>query len=77
MSATTSWRSSPSSTPSTGEIVVNGYSATLGTARVRRASSEDLPAFGIPTRPTSASSLRRSSSQPSSPGRPRSAKRGA
>ena len=44
---------------------------------MRRPSSEDLPALGRPTRPTSASSLSRRSIQPSSPGRPRSAKRGA
>ena len=42
-----------------------------------RLSSDDLPAFGSPTRPTSASSLRCSSTQPSSPARPRSANRGA
>ena len=36
-----------------------------------------LPAFGRPTRPTSASSFRRSSSVASSPARPRSANRGA
>ena len=72
-----SWRSSPSSTPSTGSSVVNGYDATFGAARVRRANSEDLPAFGSPTRPTSASSRRRSSSHPASPASPRSAKRGA
>ena len=42
-----------------------------------RASSEDLPAFGRPTSPASASSFRRSSIQPDSPRRPRSANRGA
>ena len=42
-----------------------------------RASSEDLPAFGSPTSPTSASSLRCSSTRPSSPGSPCSASRGA
>src|SRR5205085_793837 len=58
-------------------LVVGGQLATFGDARVRRASSEDLPALGRPTSPTSASSLSLSSSQPCSPGRPRSAKRGA
>ena len=42
-----------------------------------RDSSDDLPAFGRPTSPTSASSLRWSSTAPSSPGSPRSASRGA
>ena len=48
MSASTSWRSSASIVPSTGSSVVNGYAATFGCARVIRASSEDLPAFGQP-----------------------------
>ena len=65
-----------SSVPSTGSSVVNGYAATFGCARVSRASSDDLPALGSPTRPTSASSLRCSSTRPSSPGRPFSASRG-
>ena len=77
MSARTSWRSSDSSVPSTGSTVVNGYAATFGAARVSRRRSDDLPAFGWPTRPASASSLRRSSIQPDSPSSPRSAKRGA
>ena len=77
MSARTSWRSSESSVPSTGSTVVNGYSATFGAARVSRRRSDDFPAFGWPTRPASASSLRRSSIQPDSPSSPRSAKRGA
>ncbi len=34
--------------PSTGWIVVNGYSATFGRAFEIRASSDDLPAFGRP-----------------------------
>ena len=42
-----------------------------------RAISDDLPAFGRPTRPASASSLSWSSTVPSSPGSPRSASRGA
>ena len=46
-------------------------------ARVIRDSKEDLPALGSPTRPTSASSLSRSSIQRSSPGSPFSANRGA
>src|SRR5947209_4321106 len=41
-----------------------------------RASSDDLPAFGRPTRAASASNFNRSSISPSSPGRPTSAKRG-
>ena len=45
-------------------------------ARERAPSSDDLPAFGSPTRPASASSFSRSSIQPDSPGRPRSANRG-
>ena len=39
--------------------------------------SDDLPALGSPTSPTSASSLRCSSTMPSSPSRPFSASRGA
>ena len=77
MSARTSWRSSDSSVPSTGSTVVNGYAATFGAARVNRRRSDDLPAFGWPTRPASASSLSRSSIHPDSPPSPRSAKRGA
>ena len=77
MSARMSWRSSASIVPSTGTNVVNGYAATFGCARVIVASSEDLPALGSPTRPTSASSLSCSSTMPSSPGSPRSASRGA
>src|ERR1044072_5627514 len=41
-----------------------------------RASSDDLPAFGRPTSAASASSFRRRSYSPASPGRPVSAKRG-
>ena len=49
-----------------GERVVGD----LRLARVNRASSDDLPALGSPTRPTSASSFRRSSIQPVSPSQP-------
>src|SRR5438034_2263762 len=76
-SATTSWRPSADSTvPSTGERVVNGYSATFGRAFEIRVRSDDLPAFGRPTSAASARSLRRSSISRSSPGSPTSAKRG-
>ena len=77
MSASTSWRSSESSVPSTGSTVVKGYSATFGRGRVSRRSSDDLPAFGWPISPASASSFSRSSIHPDSPSRPFSAKRGA
>ena len=50
--------------------MVKGYAATFGCARVSRARSEDLPALGSPTRPTSARSFRCSSTAPSSPGTP-------
>ena len=76
-SATTSCRPSEDSTvPSTGESVVNGYSAIFGRAFEIRVSSDDLPALGRPTSAASARSLRRSSISRSSPGRPTSAKRG-
>src|SRR6266542_2859518 len=75
-SATTSWRSSESTVPSTGWMVVNGYAATFGVAFEIRRRSDDLPAFGSPTSAASASSFRRSSYSASSPGRPVSAKRG-
>jgi len=55
---------------------VNGYSATFGRAFEIRVSSDDLPAFGRPTRAASARSFRRSSISRSSPGRPTSANRG-
>ena len=58
-------------------MVVNGYAAILGCARVSAASSDDLPALGSPTRPMSASSLSESVSQSSSPSRPFSANLGA
>jgi len=59
--------------PSCGCSVVNGYSATCGVAREIAASSDDLPAFGKPTRPTSATVLSVSASVACSPGRPSSA----
>ena len=76
-SATTSCRPSDDSTvPSTGESVVNGYSATFGRAFEIRVRSDDLPALGRPTSAASARSFRRSSISRSSPGQPTSAKRG-
>ena len=77
MSAMTAVPSPRYSTPRLGSMVVNGYAAILGCARVSAASSEDLPALGSPTRPMSASSLRESVSQSSSPSRPFSANLGA
>jgi hypothetical protein len=41
-------------TPICGCSVVNGYAAVFGRAWVIRPMSEDLPALGKPTRPTSA-----------------------
>src|SRR5512133_1826765 len=77
-SATVSCRPSGESTvPSTGAIVVNGYSATFGLAFEMRRSSDDLPAFGWPTSAASARSFSRSSRSRCSPGSPTSANRGA
>mmetsp|Transcript_31042 Transcript_31042/g.51461 ORF Transcript_31042/g.51461 Transcript_31042/m.51461 type:complete len:210 (+) Transcript_31042:71-700(+) len=59
--------------PSCGWIVVNGYAATFGVAREIARSSDDLPAFGNPTSPTSAIILRDKSNVICSPGRPSSA----
>ena len=57
-------------TPSAGTSVVNGYAATRGRAAEMRRSSVDLPAFGRPTRPTSAISLSEKRSRRASPLRP-------
>ena len=70
MSASTTCPSSSSITPRFGSRVVKGYGAIFGRARVKAASSDDLPAFGRPTSPTSARSFSLRSSQRSSPGRP-------
>ena len=50
--------------------MVNGYGAIFGRAAVSAASSVDLPAFGSPTRPTSAMRRSSSRSQRSAPGSP-------
>src|SRR3990170_4129984 len=77
-SAITNERPSATRTsPSVGTRVVKGYSAILGVAAETRETSVDLPALGNPTTPTSARSLSSRWSQRSSPGRPRSARRGA
>ena len=55
---------------------VSGDKIPLGAALVTREISDDLPAFGNPTSPTSANNFSCSVSHPSSPDRPRSAKRG-
>src|SRR5581483_11073443 len=71
-------RESPISiTPSSGTSVVKGYAPTLGCAAVSEASSDDLPAFGAPTRPTSAMSFRSRVTVSSSPFSPGSAWSGA
>jgi GTP-binding protein len=56
------------------DLVIPGQRVPV--ARVRRDSSDDLPALGRPIRPTSASSLSCSASHDSSPRSPRSANRG-
>ena len=55
-SPSSSSRSSSSmrSTPRFGIFVVNGYGAIFGRAFVNASKSEDLPALGKPTKPTSA-----------------------
>ena len=63
-------------TPSDGSSVVKWYSATFGRAAETAARSEDLPADGRPTSPTSAIILSSSTTSFSSPGIPDFAKRG-
>src|SRR5580704_11512311 len=57
--------------------VVKGYAAILGRAAEMREISVDFPAFGKPTRPTSASNFNSRRSVRSSPGLPSSCSRGA
>src|SRR3989337_2981868 len=64
------------STPKFGETVVNGYAAMAGFAAVRMERSVLFPAFGSPTKPTCAKTLRLKRSQRASPGIPGSAVRG-
>jgi len=78
MSATTKlWPSPKETTPKLGVKVVKGYGAILGRAALMRDSNVDLPALGMPTRPTSAMTRSSRMTQRSSPGSPFSAKRGA
>ena len=63
--------------PKFGTIVVNGYSAISGFAAVIVAKSVDFPAFGKPTKPTSAKTFNSKIAQDSIPGSPGCAKRGA
>ena len=68
---------SAETTPRCGSSVVNGYAAIFGCAAEMREISVDFPAFGKPTRPTSASNFNSSRKWRSSPGRPSSCSRGA
>src|SRR5580658_2441927 len=64
-------------TPIWGWSVVKGYAAILGCAFVIALVSEDLPALGNPTRPTSAIDLSTSRNSPCSPACPGLARFGA
>src|SRR5690606_662701 len=64
-------------TPRLGINVVNGYSAIFGRAADSTEISEDLPAEGKPSRPTSATDFSSSTRSSSSPGSPSRAKPGA
>ena len=72
-----SYSSGYSMTPICGWRVVKGYAATFGRALVMRVVSEDLPALGKPTRPTSAMLFSSSRNSPISPGSPGPVLRGA
>ena len=64
-------------TPKFGIFVVNGYGAIFGRAFVKAVSKEDFPAFGKPTRPTSAIMLSSNFKIRFSPGFPSCAYLGA
>mmetsp|Transcript_19704 Transcript_19704/g.50061 ORF Transcript_19704/g.50061 Transcript_19704/m.50061 type:complete len:279 (+) Transcript_19704:788-1624(+) len=57
-------------TPRLGMRVVKGYGATSGAARVSALSSDDLPALGKPTMPTSATTRSSRCSDSCCPGAP-------
>ena len=74
MSATVNVSRAPVvATPGCGCSVVNGYAATSGSAREIARSSDGLPAFGKPTRPTSATNFSARRSVTASPAEPSSA----
>jgi hypothetical protein len=64
-------------TPRCGVRVVNGHASTRGLAADSRPTSEDFPADGNPTSPTSAMSFSSSRSERSWTFSPCSAKRGS